>query len=345
MEYRKIIVTGHQGYIGAHLVKMLINTGYDVLGIDTAFFDKDCEFYNSDINIDELKKDIRLVDEKDITGAYAICHLAGLSNDPLGELNTGLTYDINHKASVRLARLAKKVGIERFIFSSSCSMYGIANNDVPVREESPLNPITAYARSKAMTENDLVTLADKDFTVTILRNATAFGISQKLRLDLVVNNLVGWAITTGEIRIMSDGTPWRPLIHAEDIARAFVAALKAPQDKVNGIAFNTGTNENNYQVKEIAETICETLKGSRIRYTGEQGSDSRSYRVDFTKIFTELPEFRPVFDLRSGIAQLYEYYQKYSMDHEKFTGRYFTRLRQLNYLIEHKKVDANLFWL
>ena len=224
-------------------------------------------------------------------------------------------------------------------------MYGVARNDVPVREDSPLNPITAYARSKVMTENDLIPLADSNFTVTILRNATAFGISPKLRIDLVVNNLVGWALNTGEIRIMSDGTPWRPLIHAEDIARAFVAALEAPTDKVNMVAFNTGKNEENYQVRDIAEIVCETIKRGRIIYTGEHGNDSRSYRVDFTKISTELPGFRPVFNLRTGVEQLYEYYLKYRMDQEKFAGRYFTRLRQLNYLIEQKRIDSNLFWL
>ncbi len=345
MNNKKIIVTGHQGYIGIHLVKLLSEVGYEVLGIDTKYFGKDCEFFEPDIHISELNKDMRQLEEKDIKGAYAICHLAALSNDPMGELNPELTYNVNYRASVRLAQLAKKEGVERFIFSSSCSMYGISGGENALDETAPFNPITAYAKSKVYTEKELLPLADNNFSITFLRNATAYGVSPKLRLDLVVNNLVGWAVTTSQIRIMSDGTPWRPLIHAGDIARAFIAVIEAPVEKVNGVAFNTGRNEDNHQVKDIAKLVGEIVPGCEVIITGEQGSDSRSYKVDFSKIKTELPGFKPQYDLKRGIEQLLEYYKRYNMNREKFEGRYFTRLKQLNYLISQKKIDSNLYWI
>jgi len=345
MNNKKIIVTGYQGYIGIPLVKMLSEAGYEVLGIDTNYFGKDCEFFEPGIHISELRKDIRQIDEKDIKGASAICHLAGLSNDPVGELNQELTYDINYLTSVRLAQLAKKAGVERFIFSSSCSMYGISGGENALDETVSFNPITAYAKSKVYAEKELLPLADKNFSVTFLRNATAYGVSPKLRLDLVVNNLVGWAVTTGQIRIMSDGTPWRPLIHAEDIARAFVAVIEAPVEKVNGVAFNTGRNEDNHQVKDIAEMVGNVVPGCEVIITGEHGSDSRSYKVDFRKIKSELPGFKPRYDLKKGIEQLSEYYKRYNMNKEKFEGRYFTRLKQLNYLIDQNKINEKLFWV
>lgn len=345
MYNKKIIVTGYEGYIGVHLVKLLIDAGYVVLGIDTNYFGKDCEFFEPDIHISKLRKDIRKIDENDIEGAYAICHLAGLSNDPVGELNPELTYDINYRASVRLAQLAKKVGVERFIFSSSCSMYGIAGGENALDETASFNPITAYAKSKVFTENDIILLADNKFSVTTLRNATAYGVSPKLRIDLVVNNLVGWAVTTKQIRIMSDGTPWRPLIHAEDIARAFVAVIEAPIDKVNGVAFNTGKNDENYQVKDIAKMVGEVVPKCEVIITGEHGSDSRSYKVDFSKIQKELPGFKPLYNLKKGIEQLLVDYQRYNMSKEKFEGRYFTRLKQLNYLKNQNKIDSNLYWV
>ncbi len=345
MNDKKIIVTGYQGYIGVHLVKLLSEAGYEVLGIDTNFFGKECEFFEPGIYIDELKKDIRQIEEKDIEGAYAICHLAGLSNDPVGALNPELTYDINYRASVKLAQIAKKVGIKRFIFSSSCSMYGISGGENALDETALFNPITAYAKSKVFTENELLPLADEKFAVTFLRNATAYGVSPKLRLDLVVNNLVGWAVTTKQIRIMSDGTPWRPLIHAEDIARAFVAVIEAPVEKVTGVAFNTGRNEDNYQIKDIAKLVGEIVPGCEVIITGEYGNDSRSYKVDFSKIKAELPGFKPHYDLKKGIEQLFEFYQRYNLNKEKFEGRYFTRLKQLNYLLNQRIIDSNLYWI
>ncbi|HUX57542.1 MAG TPA: NAD(P)-dependent oxidoreductase [Bacteroidales bacterium] len=341
---KKVIVTGYNGYIGIHLVRLLNEAGYNVVGIDTDFFGKDCEFFDPHPDIVKVKKDIRQIEEKDIEGAFAICHLAALSNDPIGELNQELTYDINYKASLRLAKLAKKAGVNRFVYSSSCSMYGISGGENALDETAPFSPITAYAKSKVYTEKELLPLSDKNFSITFLRNATAYGVSPKLRLDLVVNNLVGWAVTTRQIRIMSDGTPWRPLIHAEDIARAFVAVIEAPINTVNGVALNTGRNEDNHQVKDIAKLVGEVVPGCEVIITGEHGSDSRSYKVDFSKIQTELPGFKPHYDLKRGIEQLYEYYQRYDLNNEKFEGRYFTRLKQLNYLISNNKINKNLFW-
>jgi len=342
---KRIVVTGHQGYIGIHLVKLLSEAGYDVVGIDTNYFGKECELYDPDIHITEIRKDIRQIEEKDIDGVYAICHLAGLSNDPVGELNPELTYDINYRASVRLAKIAKSSGVKRFVFSSSCSMYGIAGGESALDENSAFNPITAYAKSKVFTEKEITPLADNNFCVTFLRNATAYGVSPKLRLDLVVNNLVGWAVTSKQIRIMSDGTPWRPVIHCEDIARAFIAVIEAPVEKVNGQSFNTGRNEDNHQVKDIARMVCEVVPACEVLITGEHGSDSRSYKVDFSKIHRELPDFKPLYNLKMGIEQLFDYYNRYNMNKEKFEGRYYIRLKQINHLINEGKIDKNLSWV
>jgi nucleoside-diphosphate-sugar epimerase len=341
---KKIVVTGDKGFIGSLLKKLLLQKGYEVIGIDTRYFDKDCEFYLSDPQTKEIKKDLREVSETDISGSYAICHLGALSNDPMGEIDPELTFAINYRSSVRLAQLAKKTGVEKFIYSSSCSLYGIADGGNDISEEGQLNPLTAYAKSKVNTEREILPMADARFSVTCLRNATAYGVSPKLRVDLVVNNLVGWALTSGEIRIMSDGSPWRPLIHAEDIARAFLAVIEVPREKVSGQAFNVGVNSENYRVSEIAELVAEAVPGCRLVFTGEHGADSRSYRVNFDKIRRILPEFQPQWTLKQGIAQLVEYYRKYGMTPEKFSGRFFIRLKQLQYLLQSKKVNGKLFW-
>lgn len=342
---KKIIVTGHNGFIGTHLVRLLSEQDYKVIGIDTNYFDKDCEYYPYSAPQLEIIRDIRLIDERDIDGAYAICHLAALSNDPMGALNEQLTLDINHKASVRLAELAKKCGVDKFIYSSSCSLYGIADGDNALDETSNFNPVTAYAKSKVYSERDILPLSDQFFSVTFLRNATAYGISPKLRVDLVVNNLIGWAITKGEIRIMSDGSPWRPLIHAEDIARAFIAVIEAPKEKVNGQAFNTGQNDENYQVKDIAEMIGRIISDCKVVMTGEHGSDSRSYRVNFNKIKDTLPNFYPSWNLEQGIKQIYKNYIKLGLDKNRFEGRSFTRIKQLTYLLDKGKINNELYWL
>jgi nucleoside-diphosphate-sugar epimerase len=341
---KKIIVTGHKGFIGVHLVRLLKEQGYYVIGIDTNYFGEDCNFIDYVKPDQEIIKDIRDIDEKDIEGAHAVCHLAGLSNDPMGELNEELTYDINYRASKQLAILSKKVSAEKFIFSSSCSMYGIADGDVALDESADFAPVTAYAISKVKTEVDVKLLGTEDFSVTFLRNATAYGVSPKLRLDLVVNNLVGWAVTTGSIKIMSDGTPWRPLVHAEDIARAFVAVVDAPKNEVKGKSFNVGQNSENYQIKDIARMVGEVIPNCKVEITGEHGSDSRSYKVDFSKIANELPGFIPKWKLHQGIEEIYKSYKEVGMNEEKFNGRYFNRLKQLEYLSHDDLINDSLYW-
>jgi nucleoside-diphosphate-sugar epimerase len=340
---KEILVTGHEGFIGSLLVKLLIEKGYRVTGLDTNFFNSDCELFNEKDEVKTIKKDIRQINETDLQGIDAVCHLAALSNDPLGQLNPDLTFEINFKASVRLAELCKKVGVSKFIYSSSCSLYGKAGDDA-LTEEAVFNPITAYAKSKVMTEEHVLPMGDEKFCVTSMRNATAYGISSKLRLDLVVNNLVGWALVTGEIRILSDGTPWRPIVHAEDIARAFLAVIEAPVGRVNQQAFNVGIDTENYRVKEIAEAVAEMVPHCDIVITGEHGPDSRSYRVDFGKIKKHLPEFKPAWNLRKGIHQIHENYLRYKMNDEKFNGRYFIRLKQIQHLLNAGKINNELFW-
>lgn len=341
---RKIIVTGHNGYIGAVLTRLLVKKGYDVVGIDTSYYDSACELFIPEFKeVKQIKKDVRRIEKKDIDNAWAVCHLAALSNDPVGELNKDLTYDINYRASLRLAELSKKVGVKKFIFSSSCSMYGKSDDDA-LSEEAAFSPLTAYAESKVLSEKNIMPLSSKEFSVTFLRNSTAYGISPKLRVDLVVNNLVGWALTTGCIKIMSDGTPWRPLMHVEDIARAFEAVLAAPKDQVSGESFNVGADSENYQVKDIALLIKEVMPECKIAFSGEHGADSRSYRVDFGKINRKMPHFKPEWNLKKGIEQICEYYKKYGMDSDKFNGRYFIRLKQIRYLLDNSRLDARLYW-
>jgi len=341
---KKVIVTGHNGFIGPHLVRLLKESGYFVIGIDTNYFDDSCKFSDYVSPDEEIIKDVRDITVSDLKGAYAICHLAGLSNDPMGALNENLTYDINHKASVEIARIAKEVGVEKYVFMASCSMYGIADGNVALDETADFAPVTAYAISKVNTEKDVKLMGDENFSVTFLRNATAYGLSPKLRLDLVVNNLVGWAMTTGKIRIMSDGTPWRPLVHAEDIARATLAVVDAEKSEVNGKSFNVGQNSENFQIKDIAKMVGEVIPGCEVVITGEHGGDSRSYRVDFSKIEKELPSFKPKWKLKAAIEDIYKGYQEFGMDDEHFNGEYFVRLKKLEQLVGNKELDNNLNW-
>jgi nucleoside-diphosphate-sugar epimerase len=341
---KKVIVTGNNGFIGTHLVRLLKESGYYVIGIDTNYFNDDCVFSEYVKPNEQIIKDTREIDKNDLSGAYAICHLAALSNDPMGALNESLTHEINHRASVNIAKLAKSVGVEKFIFSASCSMYGIADGDIALDETAEFAPVTAYAISKVNTEKDVKPLGDHNFSVTFLRNATAYGVSPKLRLDLVVNNLIGWAMTTGEIRIMSDGSPWRPLVHAEDIARAFVAVVETVSKDVNGKSFNVGVENENYQIKDIAKLVGKVVPNCKVVITGEHPSDSRSYRVDFTKIANELPAFKPKWKLPQAIENIYLNYKKFGMDDERFNGRYFNRLQQLEHLMKRGAINNDLYW-
>ncbi|MEQ9369393.1 MAG: SDR family oxidoreductase [Coleofasciculus chthonoplastes F3-SA18-01] len=303
----RLLLTGHKGYIGTVMVPMLLAHGHEVIGLDSDLFER-CTFGEGIVSIPEFQKDIRDVEESDLAGFDAVLHLAGLSNDPLGNLNPNLTYQINHLASVRLAKLAKAAGVSRFIFSSSCSNYG-ASGDNWLNEQSTFNPVTPYGISKVRTEQDVSQLADDNFSPTFLRNATAYGVSPRLRFDLVLNNLVAWAFTTGQVYIKSDGTPWRPIVHIEDISRAFIAVLHAPREVIHNQAFNVGRNQDNYRIRDLAEIVKQTVPGCRIEYAKEAGPDKRCYRVNCSKIAQMLPEFQPQWNARRGAKELYTCFQ------------------------------------
>jgi nucleoside-diphosphate-sugar epimerase len=338
----KVLVTGTEGYLGSLLPPLLIERGHDVLGVDTGFYKVGWLYNGTEMTAKTLTKDIRNISAEDVQGVDAIVHMAELSNDPTGQLSPTITYDINHKGSVRLAKLAKEAGVRRFVYMSSCSVYGVATEG-DVTEESAVNPQTAYAECKTLVERDLKPLADDDFSPTFMRNATAFGASPRMRFDIVLNNLAGLAWTTQEIKMTSDGTPWRPLVHALDISKAIVCALEAPRDVIHNQVFNVGDTANNYRVKEIAETIADVFTGCALSF-GENGSDNRSYRVSFEKINTKLPGFKCDWNAERGAKQLYEIFNQIDMTEEIFNSRGFTRLKQLEYLIRTQQIDKDFFW-
>lgn len=336
----RILVTGHRGYIGTILVPMLLEQGYDVLGLDCGLFERST-FINRIVPVDELRKDVRDVTARDLKGIDAVLHLAALSNDPLGDLNPELTYEINYQASVRLALLAKSAGVSRFIFSSSCSNYGAGGDDF-MTEESPLNALTPYGISKVLTERDVSQIASDEFSPVFLRNATAYGVSPRHRFDLVLNNLMAWAVTTGQVLIKSDGTPWRPIIHIEDIARAFIASLQAPREVIHNQVFNIGRTDQNYQVRQLADIVRETVPGSRVEYAAEAGPDKRNYRVDFSKVEKLLPGFQPQWDARRGAQELYDTYRQVNLKVEDFEGPKYRRISQLKELLANGAIDETL---
>jgi nucleoside-diphosphate-sugar epimerase len=338
----RILVTGHKGYIGTVLVPMLTAAGHDVVGLDSDLYCR-CTFGRLDQKVPEIQMDVRDVVCSDLQGFDAIVHLAALSNDPLGDLNPDLTYEINHQASVRLARLAKDVGIKRFVFSSSCSTYG-ASGDALLDEQAEFNPVTPYGHSKVLVERDLAQLADAEFSPTFLRNATAFGVSPRLRFDLVLNNLVAWAFTTGRVYIKSDGTPWRPLVHIEDISRAVLAVLHAPRDLVHNQAFNVGRSEDNYRIRDLAEIVRETVPGCHIEYADGGGPDKRCYRVDCNKIARTLPGFKPRWNARQGAEQLYHAYKEIGLRLEDFEGPRYKRIDHIKQLLSAGELDTSLRW-
>jgi nucleoside-diphosphate-sugar epimerase len=321
---------------------MLLAAGHEVVGLDTNLFEGST-FSDGIAKIPEIRKDVRDATLSDVDGFDAILHLAGLSNDPLGDLNPNLTFEINHEASVNLARLAKQAGVQRFIFSSSCSNYGAGGDDL-LNEHSAFNPCTPYGTSKVKVEQDVARLADTRFSPTFLRNATAFGVSPMLRFDLVLNNLVAWAYATGRVYIKSDGTPWRPIVHIADISRAFIAAMHAPIDLVHNEAFNVGRNEDNYRIRELADIVKETVPNTVIEYAEDAGPDKRCYRVDCSKITKVLPEFQPVWDARKGAVELHETYKKIGLVLEDFEGPRFKRIAHIRKLIEEGVLDSNLRW-
>jgi nucleoside-diphosphate-sugar epimerase len=323
----RVLLTGHQGYLGTVMAPVLTAAGHEVTGLDSGLF-ADCVLGPLPSDPPTIRTDLRTVTAEQLAGFDAVIHLAALSNDPLGALAPDLTYDINHHASVRLARLAREVGVRRFLYASTCSVYGVAGDGL-VGEDAPLRPVTPYAESKVRVENDIFDLADDDFTPISLRNATAFGFSPRLRADIVLNNLVGHAVLTNRVLVLSDGTPWRPLVHAKDIAGAFAAALVAPRAAVHATALNVGTEANNVTVAEIAEEVVRAVPGAKLEITGEAGADPRSYRVDFTAIRAALPEFTARWSVADGARELADAYVRHGLTEKDFQRR-FTRLAWLS---------------
>lgn len=337
----RILVTGTEGYLGSLLAPTLLSRGDEVTGLDTGYY-KNGWLYNGVRETPHtLVKDIRHVTPDDLVGFDAVVHMAELSNDPIGDRIGDVTYEINHHGSVALASAAKRAGVSRFVYMSSCSVYGVA--DGTVDETSPTDPQTAYARCKALVERDVTALADEDFSPTFLRNATAFGASPRQRFDIVLNNLAGLAWTTHRIAMTSDGTPWRPLVHGLDIAKAIRAVLDARRESVHAQVLNVGADSNNYTVREIAETVGAEFPGCEVSF-GEPSADNRSYRVSFAKIREVLPGYETDWDAAAGAAQLHRVFEQIALDTETFTGRGHTRLAQIEHLLKTGQVDPQLFW-
>jgi nucleoside-diphosphate-sugar epimerase len=340
----RVLVTGNLGYVGTVMTPLLAAAGHEVQGLDTGLFAACTLGPLGPSGVSrQSTKDIREVEASDLSGLDAIVHLAGLSNDPTGELNPGLTEEINLGGTVRLAEAAKRAGVPRFLFASSCSIYG-QSGDKALTEEAAFQPLTAYARSKVGAEAALHRLADASFSPIYLRNATAYGFSPRLRFDIVVNNLTGWAVTTGEVKLLSDGRAWRPLVHVEDMSSAFAAALRAPRERLHDTALNVGREEDNLMVRDIAERVAGIVPDSRVTFADGVSADSRNYNVSFARIRERLPEFRPKWDVAKGIRQLLAAFQAQRLTHEQFAGKDFTRLKQLKHLLEQGELRDDLTW-
>lgn len=342
---KRILITGDKGYIGSVLAPMLIERSYNIVGFDTGYF-SDCLLLPEVVDYPKICKDIRDVSEQDVQGVDVIIHLAGLSNDPLGEIAPGLTEEVNFQASVRLAMLAKAAGVKRFIYASSQSMYGVSDtSDELDEDDSEKNPVTSYARTKWEAEVLLKEMATDEFAVICFRPSTVFGASPRLRSDIVFNNLVACAFTTGRIEIKSDGSPWRPVVHVRDVCAAFIAGVEAPLSLVNGQSFNVGVPNGNYTVRDLAESAQRSVPGSELVFTGEHGNDSRTYRVSFNRILTELKDFyRPTWDLDSGGRELVEMFMRMGFSEKQFRGEATVRLAKLNQLLEGKMLNEELRW-
>ncbi len=341
----KVLVTGTDGYIGAVLAVRLMNEGHEVVGLDTGFY-RGGWLFNDPTSLDRspqsLCVDVRKVEAHHLAGFDAVVHLAELSNDPLGESNRDVTFDINHQGSLRIAEMAKRAGVSRFVYTSSCSVYGVASEPV-VDETSAVNPQTAYAECKVLVERDVGAMASPEFAPVFLRNATAYGASPRMRFDIVLNNLCGLAWTTGEIAMTSDGTPWRPIVHIDDICTAISCALVAPTETVSGEVFNVGCNEENYRVREIAETVKAVFPECELTF-GPSGGDNRSYRVNFDKIHRQLPNFSCRWTVRDGAQQLRSVFERIALSKEQFEAAPYTRLSCLHHLLQTGQIDDDYYW-
>jgi len=339
----RVLVTGHLGYIGSVLAPMLQRAGHEVVGLDTGLFEG-CTHGPASVEYRQIIKDVRDIEAGDLDGIDAIAHLAALSNDPLGNLNPDLTYAINHRASVRLAEIARECGVERFVFASSCSTYGAAGPDDILDESADFNPVTAYGDSKVRAEQDIGALAGDRFSPVFLRNATAYGWSPYLRADVVVNNLSGWAFTKGDVMIKSDGSPWRPLVHLEDICGAFIAAIEAPREAIHNQAFNVGQNQENYQIRDVAEFVRKGIPNSSIEYAPGGEPDTRCYRVNFSKIHDQLPGFKPNWTVPKGVEQLRSEFEERGLSFDDLEGSRFMRIKRIEEHIAAGKLNLDLRW-
>lgn len=339
---KRVLITGHNGYIGSVMVPHFLQAGLEVVGLDTGYFEE-CTLVPDKASVPTIRKDIRDLVPADLKGCDAIVHLAALSNDPIGNLVAGWTEEINCRASIRLAELAKDAGIRRYLFSSSCIMYGMSTASV-VTEDSPLDPKTEYARSKVVAEQGITKLADNNFSPSFLRNGTIYGVSPRMRFDTVLNDLVGTAVTTKQVKLFSDGKPWRPVIHVQDVARAFLTVLQAPIEDVHNQAFNTGANHLNHQIIELAEIVTKTVPGCTLEVLAQSGADQRTYKADFGKFSRVFPKFEWKWNAVKGAQELYETFKGIGLTKEMFADKRFTRLKWLKYLLDSNKLDKNLRW-